>query len=721
MKQLLQNQKTGITEITEMPCPQLKPGHVLIRNRATLISAGTERSVVDFGKANILEKARQNPEKVRMVVDRLRTDGLVQTIETVTNKLNQRIALGYCSAGIVMEVGIGVTGFRKGDRVASNGKHAEVVCVPANICAKIPDHVADDEAAFTVIGAIGLQGIRLAKPTLGETFVVTGLGLVGLVTVQLLSANGCRVMGIDVDPHKVALARQFGADTVDLSTGGNPVSEALAFSRGRGVDGVIVTASTKSSDPIHQAAVMCRKRGRIILVGVTGLQLNRDDFYEKELTFQVSCSYGPGRYDPLYEEGGHDYPFGFVRWTEQRNMEAVIDMLAHGRIDVQSLMSHHFPLDKAADAYAVLSGGEPYMGILLHYPDPKEKPDEILRTRTVQINDSVAAGLSVTRGAPVMSFIGSGDHASRILIPAFKKAGAQLKTIAASTGVLCVQTGKKFGFCQASTDTDGVIKDPEVNAIVVATRHDTHARFVKLALQAGKHVFVEKPLALSLVELAEIAELYRSQAGPPSRTIMTVGFNRRFAPQIQKMKSLLDGTKQPKCLIMTVNAGAIPQDHWTQDPSVGGGRIIGEACHFIDLLRYLVGSPIVSIQAARMGDSTGEENLNDKACITLGFSDGSLGTVHYLANGHKSVPKERLEVFCGGKIFQLENFQRLTGYGWTGFRKMNLWRQDKGHEACAASFVKAIQTGGPFPIPLDELFEVAELSIRANCMLSECQ
>ena len=384
MKQILQNQKTGVTEIAEVPCPQLKAGHVLIRNRTTLISAGTERTVVDFGKANLIEKARQNPEKVRMLLDRLKTNGLLHTVEAATHKLEQRIALGYCSAGVVLDVGHGVTGISKGDRVASNGKHAEVVSVPLNLCVKIADEVSYDEAAFTVIGAIGLQGVRLAQPTLGESFVVTGLGLVGLVTVQFLLANGCRVLGIDVDAHKLSLARQFGAQTLDVSAGQNPVTEAMAFSRGRGVDGVIITAATKSNEPVHQAAQMCRKRGRIVLVGVVGLELSRDDFYEKELSFQVSCSYGPGRYDPLYEEGGHDYPIGFVRWTEQRNLEAMMDLLEGRKVDVNSLISHRFPLERAADAYGLLTGGDPYLGILLEYSGDEERSDDILLTRTIQ-------------------------------------------------------------------------------------------------------------------------------------------------------------------------------------------------------------------------------------------------------------------------------------------------------------------------------------------------
>ncbi|MEI7449601.1 MAG: bi-domain-containing oxidoreductase [Desulfomonile sp.] len=716
MKQILQNQKTGVTEIAGVPCPQLKAGHVLIRNRTTLISAGTERTVVDFGKANLIEKARQNPEKVRMLLDRLKTNGLLHTVEAATHKLEQRIALGYCSAGVVLDVGHGVTAISKGDRVASNGKHAEVVSVPLNLCVKIADEVSYDEAAFTVIGAIGLQGVRLAQPTLGESFVVTGLGLVGLVTVQFLLANGCRVLGIDVDAHKLSLARQFGAQTLNVSAGQNPVNEAMAFSRGRGVDGVIITAATKSNEPVHQAAQMCRKRGRIVLVGVVGLELSRDDFYEKELSFQVSCSYGPGRYDPLYEEGGHDYPIGFVRWTEQRNLEAMMDLLESRKVDVNSLISHRFPLERAADAYGLLTGGDPYLGILLEYSGDEERPDDILRTRTIRLKEPDLR-LSATDLPPVVGFIGAGDHAYRVLIPAFRKTGAVMKTIAASTGTSCLQAGRKYGFREATTDTNALINDPEVNVVVIATRHNTHAHFVNLALKAGKHVFVEKPLALSQEELNEITRFYSSHSPAVPAPLITVGFNRRFAPQTQKIKSLIEGMNHPKCLIMTVNAGLVPPDHWTQDPAVGGGRILGEACHFIDLLRYLIGFPIISAQAAMIGEGAGEVVRNDKASFTLIFADGSLGTVHYLANGHRSFPKERLEIFCNGRILQLDDFKKLKGYGWHGFKKFNLWRQDKGHAACAAAFVKAVREGGPFPIPLSEMVEVTEVSFLVDNLL----
>jgi predicted dehydrogenase/threonine dehydrogenase-like Zn-dependent dehydrogenase len=632
-----------------------------------------------------------------MVLDKVRTDGMLPTLEAVRNKLDQPLPMGYCNVGTVVEVGAGVTGFAVGDRVASNGKHAEMVAVPVNLCAHVPDVVDDEAAAFTVLGAIALQGIRLAQPTLGEAVVVTGLGLIGLVTVQLLKAQGCRVLGLDFDADKLALARRFGAEVVDLAAGADPVAAAAAFSRGRGVDAVIVTASTASSEPMHQAAQMCRKRGRIVLVGVVGLELSRADFFDKELTFQVSCSYGPGRYDPLYEDKGQDYPVGFVRWTEQRNFEAVLDMLAEGRLDVAPLISHRFDIAQAAQAYEVVAGSAPSLGIVLRFPaDDNTAP----AARTVALP---ATAPSPTAGAPRISVIGAGNYAGAVLIPAFKAAGAQLARIASAGGASSVHLGRKFGFAEATTDSAALLADAGADAVIVCTRHDTHADYVVRALAAGKHVFVEKPLALTIDELGRIEA---AAAAAPDRRVM-VGFNRRFAPQVVKIKSLLAATPGSKAFVMTVNAGAIPAQHWTQDRTVGGGRLVGEGCHFIDLLRFLAGSPIESFQVARMDAAT-----PDSASVTLRFADGSLGTLHYLANGSKALAKERLEVFASGRVLQLDNFRRLVGYGWPGLSKMNLWRQDKGQNACAAAFVGALRHGSPSPIPLAELIEVARISIQ---------
>ncbi len=718
MKQLLQHLNTGDMLLEDVPCPQVRPGEVLIRTVRSLISAGTEKMLVDFGKANLLDKARQQPDKVRMVLDKIKTDGVMPTLDAVRNKLDQPLPMGYCNTGVVMAVGAGVSEFSIGDRVASNGKHAEVVCVPKHLCARVPETVSDEAAAFTVISAIALQGIRLVQPTLGESVVVTGLGLIGLIAVQLLRAHGCRVLGIDMDPVKLEMARRFGADTVDLSRGEDPLAAATRFSRGRGMDGAVITAATKSNEPMHQAALMCRKRGRIVLVGVVGLELSRADFYEKELTFQVSCSYGPGRYDPLYEERGQDYPLGFVRWTEQRNFEAVLDMMSDRRLDVAPLISHRFNLSQAEEAYQLVAKGSGYAGILLQYPEAVDGTGERRRMATVRLTTQARA-TGQPADSVVVGMIGSGNYATQVLIPAFKLTSAILKTVASASGVSGVHAGKKYGFEETTTDSASVLLDASLNTVVVATRHDSHARYVCEALRARKHIFVEKPLAITRGELDDIAKTFSEVNATEHRPsspgtermapLLMVGFNRRFAPQIQKIKALLAGVQEPKSFMMTVNAGAIPAEHWTQSPEVGGGRIIGEGCHFIDLLRFLAGNPIASIQTSSLGIQRRGRRA-DSVTFTLCFGDGSVGTVQYLANGHKSFPKERLEVFCAGRILQLDNFRSLRGYGWPGFAKMNLWRQDKGQTACAAAFVEAIRLGRPAPIPFEELLEVTRTS-----------
>lgn len=697
MKQILQNLSTGDSELIEAPVPQGWRGGLLIDTTVSLISTGTERMLVDFGKAGLISKARSQPEKVRQVLDKVATDGLMTTVDAVRSKLGQPIPLGYCNVGVVSQSR--ADGFQSGDRVVSNGPHADVVSVPKNLCAKIPDGVSDEAAAFSVVASIGLQGIRLAQPTLGESFVVTGVGLIGLLTVQMLRAQGCRVLAIDFDPAKLALARQFGAETCNPGAGEDPVAAGMAFSRGLGVDGVIVTASTKSSDPITQAARMSRQRGRIVLVGVTGLELNRADFYEKELNFQVSCSYGPGRYDPSYEDEGNDYPVGFVRWTEQRNFGAVLDMLASGALDITPLISHRVPFEEAPRAYQLLSTDKAALGILLTYAHATE-PRHLLNVALTEILVSGA-------GKAVVGFVGAGNYASRMLIPAFNASGAVLHSIASAGGTNAVVHGRRTGFAHATSDTDGLIANPDIDAVAIVTRHNSHARLTAQALRAGKHVFVEKPLALTLEDLEGVKAAHAASG----RHLM-VGFNRRFAPLVQTMKRLLETVEAPKSFVMVMNAGAIPADHWTQDPAVGGGRIIGEACHYIDLMRFLAGAPIVSVQARRMGDTDAEAVTEDKAAITLGFEDGSFGTIHYLANGGASFAKERVEVFAAGRTLQLDNFLKLRGFNWPGFKKQNLWRQDKGQTPCAAAFVKAVELGGTAPIPAVDLFEVAKVTIE---------
>jgi predicted dehydrogenase/threonine dehydrogenase-like Zn-dependent dehydrogenase len=707
MRQIIQNMSSGVTQLVEAPAPDLGRGTVLIKTHRSLISAGTERMLVDFGRSSLITKARKQPDKVRQVLDKARTDGALSTLSAVRAKLGQPLPLGYCNAGTVLAVGKDVTGLSVGDRVASNGPHADVVCVPRNLCAHIPDNVSDETAAFTVLASIGLQGIRLARPTLGEAFVVTGVGLIGLITVQLLRAQGCRVMAIDFDQDKLALAAQFGAEICNPATGGDPVAAAIAFSRGRGVDGIIITASTSSNDPVSQAAKMARVRGRIILVGVTGLNLNRADFYEKELSFQVSCSYGPGRYDPTYEQAGNDYPVGFVRWTEQRNFEAVLDMMSTGQLTTESLVSHRVEFAKAPTAYDVLTKDTTSLGIVLDYTVGNS---ERAMARTV----SLAEPANPVGGSDtvVLGVIGAGNYASRVLIPAFKSAKVTLRTLATNGGLSSVIQGKSLGFETATSDVDVVLNDPTINTVAIVTRHDTHSDFVVQSLNAGKHVFVEKPLALTPEELDRVSTCWREQlALDPTRKLM-VGFNRRFAPQSIRMKQLLSSVVEPASFIFTVNAGAIPASHWTQDASIGGGRIVGEACHFIDLMRFLTGAPIKSWQLQTIGGGKAIPIPDDKVSFTLSFENGSFGTIHYLANGSNAFPKERLEVFVAGRILQIDNFRKMRGFGWPGFRSMNLWKQDKGQAACAEAFVRAVNCGHPCPIPAEELFEVSRVTIE---------
>lgn len=702
MRQVLQNLRSGETTLADVPCPMVRAGHLLIQSRASLISAGTERMLVEFGKGGLLAKARAQPDKVRQVLDKIKTDGLMPTLETVFARLDEPLPLGYCNAGVVLEVGAGVEGFSVGDHVISNGAHAEIVCCPANLCAQVPDGLPSEEAAFTVLCAIALQGIRLIEPTLGERVVVTGLGLIGLVATQLLLANGCRVLGIDMDERKLALAREWGAETVNIGAGGDPVTTAMAYSEGRGVDAVLITASAKTSDIVHQAAQMCRKRGRIVLVGVVGLDLKRSDFYEKELSFQVSCSYGPGRYDAAYEDKGNDYPFGFVRWTEQRNFEAILELMSSGRLNVASMIERSIPFDEAPGVYDKLSESKNALGLVLRYPDA---PD--LR-RTIAIG-STASNVPEATGRAVVGAIGAGNYAKLMLLPAFAKTNAVLRTIASAGGVSARHVGAKFGFQQTTTDYREILGDDSINTVVITTRHNSHARFVVEALEAGKHVFVEKPLALTSEELNRVVDA----AGSRSDRQLLVGFNRRFSPHAKKMASLLSARSDPLTMIMTVNAGFIPPDHWTQDPQIGGGRIIGEGCHWIDLLAYLAGSPVTSVSATTVGDWKGVGRADDKMTITLSFAEGSLGTIHYFANGHKSFPKERLDVFSDGRVLQLDNFRVLRGYGFSGFKKLKTSRMDKGHDAEVSAFVASVSGGGVPLISLDSIINTTQASFAA--------
>jgi len=704
MKQVINHLRSGEIELIDIPRPYCKAGHVLIRTENSLISSGTERMVVEFGRANILSKAQSRPDKVLQVLSKLQTDGVVPTMEAVFSRLDEPLPLGYCSAGLVIEVGEGVREFSVGDRVVSNGHHAEVVCVPVNLCARIPDGVSYQEGAFTVLSSIALQGVRLAEPALGERVAVLGLGLVGLLTVQILKANGCQVLGADFEENKLSLAEKFGAKTVNLAAGEDPIKAGMIFSDNQGIDRVIITAATDSSDPVHQAAQMSRKRGKIVLVGVTGLDLKRADFYEKELTFQVSCSYGPGRYDPAYEEKGGDYPIGFVRWTEGRNFQAVLELMRDKKLDVAPLISKVCPFENAPGAYEVLLNDPSQLGIVLAYQSNQETPP------TVQILDrSPTDKLQVSPETPVIGMIGAGMFASRVLIPALKKQGAALHTLVSAGGLSAAVSGRKFGFAQASTDDEEVFNQAEINTVFIATRHDLHADLVVKGLRSGKHVFVEKPLALDHDQLAAIKTA--REEFPATR--LMVGYNRRFSPLVVKLKKLLDARTQPLSMIYTVNPGFIPADHWTRDPEIGGGRIIGEACHMIDLIRYLVGSPILEVNARMLGGAAPVSQREDKMTLTLSFTDGSLGTIHYFANGSKRFPKERVEVFSEGRILQLDNFRALRGFEWPGFSSRRLWRQDKGHQNEIKAFLDGIQSGGPDPISWDELVEVSRASFLA--------
>lgn len=683
MLQILQNFKDGKIDITDVPVPQCKKGTVTVQSTASLISSGTERMLLEFGRSGMIAKAKSQPEKVKQVLDKIKTDGILSTMQAVYSKLDTPIPLGYSNVGNIIEVGNGVLNFNPGDRVVSNGSHAEIVNVPVNLCAKIPDPVSDEEAAFTVLGAIALQGIRLADPKIGDHVVVVGLGVIGLLTVQMLIANGCRVLGVDFDEEKLKLASSFGAEVLQLSGEADPVKSALQLSNNNGVDAVLITASTTSSDPVRQAAQMCRKRGKIILVGVTGLELNRADFYEKELTFQVSCSYGPGRYDENYELKGQDYPYGFVRWTVRRNFEAVLDLMARGKINVKPLIGSTYPFEKAHEAYDSLLKNTSQLGIVLRYGERTGRTGKTIVNRSV--SDTSKAGKVVA------GVIGAGNFASHVIVPELKKRGVRLKTIASTGGTGAAIAGKKYGFEQFTSDADAICKDPEITTVFIATRHNSHARFTTMALLNGKHVFVEKPLAMNEQELHEIKKVYQAADGKQ----LLVGFNRRFSPYARKIRTLLSKRSSPVTAVYIVNAGALPPEHWTKDPETGGGRIIGESCHFIDLLHFVTNSQITSVHALAIGGNESLQVREDKVTISMSFADGSTGTVHYFANGSKRYPKEKLTIFSDERVLEMENFKSMHGYGFKNFSRYKTWKQEKGHTEELQEFIKRLESGGP--------------------------
>ncbi len=706
---VLQDLADGATRLVDAPAPTAGRHGLVIATRTSVVSAGTERMLVDFGRASLIGKARSQPHRVAEVLDKARTDGIATTVNAVRSKLAQPLPLGYSSSGVVVEVGREVTGVSVGDLVATAGGHAELASIPVNLTTPVPDGVSAHDAAFATIGSIALQGVRLAQPTVGERFAVVGLGLVGLLTVQLLAAQGCRVLGIDPNGERRKRAEAFGATTVHAAH--DVLAAAEELSGGLGVDGVIICASTTSNEPVHQAAQMCRQRGRIILVGVTGLELQRADFYEKELTFQVSASYGPGRYDPTYEDGGTDYPYGLVRWTAARNMGAVLDLIESGRVDVASLVTHDYPFGEAPAAYDTLVSDPSALGIVLTYPEVDLAAPEAAGLLSSRV--TISSSVTTAAGRGQVGVLGAGNFATQILLPAVRDAGGAIHTVVSSGGSSASLAAAKFGARQASTNVDDVFGSADIDTVVVATRHDSHARYVDRALRAGKHVFVEKPLAVTTDDLdlvrATVQEL-ADQGGP--MPLLMVGFNRRFAPVTRRMVELLATQSGPKAVTLTMNAGHIPADHWTHDPEAGGGRIIGEACHLIDLARFLVGAPIESVQSVFMGQP-GPNTPADTATITLRFADGSLGTVHYYANGSKKFPKERVEVFSGGRVLVNDNFRTLRAYGWPGVRTLRLRSQDKGHAAGMAAFLDAVRAGGPAPIPMQELLEVSEATLQA--------
>lgn len=695
MKQIIQDLKSGETILEEVPAPVVRRGAVLIRTHRSLVSLGTERMLVEFGKASYLEKARQQPEKVRQVLDKIKTDGFRPTIEAVFRKLGEPLPLGYCNVGEVIAVGNGVTDFKIGDRVASNGHHAEVVCVGQNLVAKIPDIVTYDQASFTVIGAIGLQGIRLINPTFGETIVVTGLGLIGLISGQLLLANGSRVIGLDFDQGKVDLAKSFGIEAYNVSDGTNPVTLIESLTNGIGADGVLITASTKSNDVISQAAGMSRKKGRIVLVGVIGLDINRSDFFKKELSFQVSCSYGPGRYDENYEEKGQDYPIGYVRWTEKRNFEAVLGALSKGQVVVDPLITEKVNISDYKEIYGNLSNSRSIASILCYDVNT-----------TASLNSEVVfRDTSFAGQKGVIGIVGAGNFTASTILPMLKKVNAHVKTIASSKGLSGTTLSKKYSISRSTTDYKTILTDSDVDAVIITTRHNAHAQQVIECLQAGKHVFVEKPLALRYEELDAIDAVIMQN---PGKTL-TVGFNRRFSPFILDAQKQLGKSNVPINVIATMNAGFIPQDIWVNDMEVGGGRIIGEACHLIDLITSLTGSLVESVVMNAMGQNPAENT--DNATILLKYRNGSTGVINYFANGSKAYSKERVEIYSQNRTIVIDNFRKSTYFGFksSGMSKT----QDKGHQEQFRLFVERLTHGGEPIIPYHEIMNTSRAAIAA--------
>ena len=701
MKQLLQNIKTGKSTVEEVPVPTPREGQALVRVEASLVSAGTERMVVEFAEKSLVGKARSRPDLVRQVIDKARREGLLNTVQAAFNRLDQPMALGYSSAGTIVALGKGIQGFKVGQRVACAGGgfavHAEYNVVPRNLLTPLPKNVDFESAAFTTLGAIALHGYRLAEPQIGENVAIIGMGLLGLLVGQIASAAGCNVLGIDIDPARLKLASSLG---IQAASRQKAVDSAQAFTSNRGFDVVLICADTSSNDPIELAGVIARDRARVVATGAVGLSMPRKIYYEKEISFINSRSYGPGRYDSDYEENGQDYPLGYVRWTEGRNFEAVVDLMSKNKIKVQPLITHRFPIEKAAKAYNVITGKkkEKFLGVLLTYPNEKQKEE----TRII-FPSIVNPKLSIV----TLGVLGAGLFANAILLPSIKKAdGIELIGIASSGGLHAQHSGKKFKFQYATSDDDEIINDPNINTVAILTRHDSHADLVVKALKAGKHVFVEKPLAINTSQLLEISKQLKAK----SQSLLTVGFNRRFAPLAQQLKTSIVDRQSSMYIHYRVNAGYIPLNHWTQDPEIGGGRIIGEACHFIDLITYLVGESPTSVSAHALPDNG--KYREDNVSMTFTFPDGSIGVVDYLANGDKSFPKERVEVFCGGQVSVLDDFVSLQIIR-DGRKSVAKGAQDKGHVAEWKAFAKSIREGSEPPIPYEQLIGVTKSTFAA--------
>lgn len=710
MHQVIQNIRNGKLSVARVPEPMVQPGHVLIGNAVSVISAGTEKTTIDLARKSLLGKARQRPDQVRRVLEKLRNEGFFQTLSQVREKLDEPMTMGYSSAGVVLACGSGVQSFKPGDRVASNGAHAGVVCVSKHLCAHIPDNVTFEHAAFGILGAIALQGVRLSRVTLGETALVIGLGLIGQLSVAILRAAGVKVIGTDPDASKCKIAKEkMGAD---IAAPGLSAGSVLELTRGLGADSVLITASTKSGGPIDLAANAVRQKGRVVLVGVVGLELDRRPFYFKEAEFVVSCSYGPGRYDPFYEDRGHDYPPAYARWTEQRNIQAVLDLMGSGRLNVAPLISHRFNIDEAEKAYKLIDDGkEPYLGILLEHPDISTE-GQLDRKVTLK------SATQKPSGRIGYGFIGVGNFARLVLAPTVAKVPEFYpKLICSAGGLNAAHTGAKLGFEAAVTDEEVIFQDPEIRAVFIATRPNLHANQAIRAIETGKSVFVEKPLSLTLEDIYRLDQLISSidERGP----ILMVGFNRRFSPTAIKVKEFFSLTSFPLTVSIRFNAGSIPANQWAHDPSIGGGRIISESCHGIDLATYLVGSPPTRIFAQSIGGVTAPEITEDQCFITVRHANGSVSSIAYLAGGDKAFPKERVEVMGSGKIAIIEDFKDVITCVSGKIKKYKAREQDKGHQTEINLFSSAVKNGAKSPIPWQEVRSVSVASILAVKSLSE--